>query len=150
MIISFTWTAPALLAGRKTVTRRQWKPLHLQRWQDAWEQDDHLHAAWDYLPRVKHRNGRHIATIRLTCRPRVEPLSAMPESDLEAEGDYWINMADYADGRPPDTELAVVRFSLEAVHLTDAELQLRLAEDRRLRARVDHVRRLLASGPKGE
>ena len=74
----------------------------------------------------------------------------MPKSDLEAEGGYWLNLADYADGSPPDTDLAVVRFRLEAVHLPDAELQLRLAEDRRLHARVERVRRLLADGPNSE
>ena len=51
MIISFRHTTPALLAGRKTVTRRSWHPVHLERWQKAWDLGRLEHKAYDKSPR---------------------------------------------------------------------------------------------------
>lgn len=109
MIISFAWTTPALLAGRKTVTRRAgWKPATFKRWQDAWDRQDRLHDAYDRLPRV---GGRKVGTIRLTCRPYLEPMRNMPESDLAAEGGLWDTLAEFIGDSDPDQPVPVIRFA---------------------------------------
>ena len=82
-IIAFSWTTPALLAGRKTCTRRNWAKSHARKFHAG-----DLVAAYDRSPRHK---GRQVATIRLTHDPMLEPLNSVrsrPE-DYEAEGfDY--------------------------------------------------------------
>jgi len=77
-IISFAWTTPALLANRKTVTRREWSEDYARRFKA-----DDLVAAYDKNPR---NGGKQVATIRLTCDPYLEPPNQMPISDFEAEG----------------------------------------------------------------
>ena len=78
MIISFAHTTPALLAGRKTVTRRQWDDRYAARFREG-----DLVAAYDRSPRI---GGRQVAVIRLTQAPRREPLTEMPDADWEGEG----------------------------------------------------------------
>lgn len=78
MIISFAYTTPALLAGAKTVTRREWKPKHAR----SFKAGD-LVAAYDRSPRLC---GKQVATIQLTAAPSWEPDSATPDTDFEAEG----------------------------------------------------------------
>lgn len=77
-IISFAWTTPALLAGRKTCTRREWDANYARRFKAG-----DLVAAYERSPRT---GGKQVATIRLTADPVLEPLSAMPVTDYEAEG----------------------------------------------------------------
>jgi len=77
-IISFAWTTPALLALRKTVTRRDWK----EKYASGFHAGDEVQA-WDKLPR---NHGRPIATIELTAEPSLEPYAEMPDDDYEAEG----------------------------------------------------------------
>jgi hypothetical protein len=77
-IISFAWTSTALVAGRKTVTRRQWTPSYAAQF----HRND-LVDAYDRQPRYR---GRKIATIRLTHDPVYLPDATMPETDYEAEG----------------------------------------------------------------
>lgn len=76
--ISFAWTTPALLAGRKTVTRRDWK----WSWARSFEAGE-LVAATDKQRRF---GGRQVATIRLTQKPYRQNTARAPDSDWEAEG----------------------------------------------------------------
>lgn len=93
MILSFAATSPALLAGAKTCTRREYKPSHAAKFTKGKELD-----AWTTLPYVP---GAHkIARIRLTADATLEPLSAMPDSDYEAEGFRWL----LAHGHVPPTD----------------------------------------------
>lgn len=125
-IISFAWTTPALVAGRKTVTRRRWK----ERFALGFNAGDEVQA-YDKLAR---NHGSRVAIIRLTKAPYLEPYSAMPDFDYEAEGfNYFeehpgelpldapwpaMNWGIFESMRDPDDldEVWVVRFEL--VHLT--------------------------------
>ena len=75
-IISFAWTTPALIAGRKTVTRRDWDRDYAERFQAG-----ELIAAYDRSPRFK---GKQVATIRLTEKPHF--CNETPIEDWEGEG----------------------------------------------------------------
>lgn len=77
-IISFAWTSAALLAGRKTVTRRDWTVGYAQSFSAG-----ELVQAYDRSPRA---GGKRIATIRLTKKPYVEEASKAPDEDWEGEG----------------------------------------------------------------
>jgi hypothetical protein len=81
MIVSFGWTSPALLAGVKTVTRRDWAPSHAAKFHKGMLVD-----AWNWSPRVVQRNPHKIAIIRLTEDPKLELTRDAPESDYDAEG----------------------------------------------------------------
>jgi hypothetical protein len=81
-IISFAYTTPALLAGAKTVTRREWNDDYAARFVA-----DELIAAYDRSPRFK---GKQVAIIQLTDRPRYEPNALMPPDDYAAEGFEWL------------------------------------------------------------
>lgn len=76
--ISFAWTSAALLAGRKTVTRRDWKNDYAMQFKKGM-----LVYAYDKSPRF---GGKRIALIKLADDPRLEALEDMPDSDYEAEG----------------------------------------------------------------
>jgi hypothetical protein len=78
MNISFAWTVPALLAGEKSRTRRQWDADYARRF-TAGQQA----LAFDRSPRFA---GRPVALIELTAAPVLEPISAMPDKDFEREG----------------------------------------------------------------
>lgn len=77
-IISFGWTAAALLAGRKAVTRRDWTSYHASQFKAGMRV-----LAYDRRPEY---GGKAIAVIELTQDPRREPDSMAPDSDYEAEG----------------------------------------------------------------
>lgn len=79
-IISFAWTSPALLAGAKTVTRRDWDDDYARRFSAG-----ELVAAYNRSPR--HR-GEQIATIRIVSVTK-ERDSETPDSDYAAEGFAW-------------------------------------------------------------
>ena len=81
-IISFAWTTPALLAGVKTVTRRQWDPRDASTFHAG-----DLVAAYDRQPRYR---GRQVAVIRLTEDVYPEPSDLAPDGDWEAEGFGWL------------------------------------------------------------
>jgi hypothetical protein len=81
-IISFAWTTPALLAGAKTCTRRDWKILYALRFHK-----DDVCLAYDRQPRFK---GKPIATIRLTADPYQENTKYAPTTDYAAEGFAWL------------------------------------------------------------
>lgn len=82
-IISFAYTTPALLAGRKTVTRRNWKPGYAA----SFRAGERI-LAYDRSPRI---GGKPAAIIELTDRPKYEADSAVPDSDYEAEGFAYLN-----------------------------------------------------------
>ena len=93
-IISFGKTTPALLAGRKTVTRRDWNPKHAASFSAG-----ELVQAWNQSPRVK--GSRRAGTIRLTAAPYMEQ-SATAREDWEAEGfGYMTEQGIEIDGGSP-------------------------------------------------
>lgn len=79
--ISFAWTTPALRAGVKTVTRRQWNPDYARRFKAGDEV-----IAYDRQPR---NGGKPVARLRLTHDATYEPDAAAPDSDYVAEGFEW-------------------------------------------------------------
>lgn len=94
MIVSFAWTTPALLADRKTVTRRDWRRVYAERFR----KDQHI-AAYDRSPRI---GGRQVATVRLTQAPYLENIADAPEADYEAEGlAYMAEQGKRVQGVPP-------------------------------------------------
>ncbi len=92
-IISFAWTTPALIAGFKTVTRRQWNA----RYAGSFKTGD-LVQAWDKSPRTG--KGQRVGWIRLTKDPYLEITQDMPDSDYEAEGFEYL-YRNRARGSPP-------------------------------------------------
>ena len=114
-IISFAWTTPALLAGRKTVTRREWDDSYASRFGEG-----EPVAVYDRSPRY---GGKQVATIQLTRVPYRESTRDAPDSDYEAEGfAYLDSIGAKVDGLAPWTlwqtwkleprTLWVVRFKL--------------------------------------
>lgn len=82
MIITFLWTSPALIAGAKTVTRRDWQDNYRLRFRKGM-----IVEAYD---KRKEWGGSHIANIRLTETPYQEYSCDMPEEDFEGEGFAWL------------------------------------------------------------
>lgn len=76
-IISFAMTTDALKAGRKTVTRREWKDSHAARFKPG-----EIVEAWTAGP---HRGGKPFGTIRIVSVTK-EPTRFIPDSDWDAEG----------------------------------------------------------------
>ena len=120
-IISFAWTTPALLAGRKTVTRREWNDRHALRFRKG-----DLVAAYNRQPRF---GGHQVATIRLTRDAYKESTALAPPEDFEAEGfayceehglkvDGWPARAVWRSWRLNPDDWWVVRF--EVVELVAA------------------------------
>lgn len=89
-IISFAWTVPPLLEGKKTVTRRFWNNEYARRFKKG-----DLVAAYNKSPRF---GGKQIATIKLTCNPYKEFLSRMTDEEEKAEGGLWGSAKAFADG----------------------------------------------------
>lgn len=83
MIISFAWTTPALLAGSKSVTRREWDYAYAQSFKRGMLVD-----AWDKSPRY---GGKKVGTIRLTADPSYEAMRSMPDDDYEREGFAYLD-----------------------------------------------------------
>lgn len=80
--INFAWTTPALLAGAKTCTRRDWDDDYARRFRKG-----EMVAAYDRQARYK---GQQIATIRLIATPTKESTGSAPQEDYEAEGFIWL------------------------------------------------------------
>ena len=78
-IISFAWTTLAVLAGRKTRTRRLWDDDYAKRFHKG-----DIIQAWDHSPRT--RKGKKVAEIILTAEPRKEAINLMTDDDFEKEG----------------------------------------------------------------
>lgn len=115
-IISFAHTTPALLAGAKTVTRREWTDRHA-----AGFKAGDLVQAWDRSPRVK--GAKRVGTIRLTADPVAESSADFSMADWCPEGFGWLQQngaADVVRGIVDDwvenpRPLYVVRFELVEV-----------------------------------
>jgi len=114
-IISFAWTTPALLAGVKTVTRRDWSARYAAQFGKG-----DIVQAYDRQPRY---GGKKVALIRLTHDPSLESTAEAPLSDFELEGFRWLEEWSLkVDGLSPVTlwrvwglyprELWVVRFEV--------------------------------------
>lgn len=85
MNISFAWTTPALLALKKSVTRRCWSDFYAARFKPG-----DVCKAWSASP---HRGGKHIADIEIVDLRR-ESLERFKDeiyaqSELAAEGGLW-------------------------------------------------------------
>src|SRR3990170_1690123 len=100
-IISFAWTRPALLAGRKTVTRREWDDSYASRFGEG-----ELVAVYDRSPRY---GGKQVATIQLTRVPYRESTRDAPDSDYEAEGFAYLDSI----GAKVDERLPVIMGGLK-------------------------------------
>lgn len=74
--ISFAWTTPALLAGVKRVTRRDWPESYARRFRRG-----QTHAAWDRNPRYR---GSQVGLIALTADPVFS--AELPPEDFDLEG----------------------------------------------------------------
>lgn len=116
--ISFAWTTPALLAGRKTVTRRAWSDDYARRFRAG-----ELVTALD---RQRRYRGKPVAVIRLTQAPYFESTVKAPDTDWEAEGfEYLTGIGAKVDGHAPEAlwrrwrwigeDMWVVRFELVEV-----------------------------------
>jgi len=114
-IISFAWTLDAVLAGRKTKTRRYWNDDYAKRFKKG-----DLVAGYDRLPRV---GGSQKTTIQLTEAPYKQRTSLMTEQDFEDEGlkymeeqDLWIQLLTprqfFENWQLADEELWVISFKL--------------------------------------
>lgn len=104
MILSFAYTTQALIEGRKTVTRRDWKPKHAETFLRRHVVGDQLVKAYDRLPI---QGGRHIADLEIT-RASYEPLQRLldcPEyaaRELLREGALWNSIEDFIGLLSPD------------------------------------------------
>ena len=76
-IISFAWTTPALLAGKKTRTRRDWNDKYAKRFKVG-----DLIQAYDKQPRFK---GKKVAIIKIV-NIKKEDINLMPDEDYDKEG----------------------------------------------------------------
>lgn len=107
MIVSFALTEAEFLAGKKTVTRRRWKPAHADHFKAGT-----LHQAWSKVPYAK--GARLLGTIRATRDAYLERLADMPIEDLAAEGGMCATVDDFIrliEGTP-DEKLFVARFEI--------------------------------------
>lgn len=112
MTISFAWTSPALVAGKKTVTRRDWKPEHARKF----KRGDKV-TAYNKSPR---NGGKPIAVIELTADPYLERTSKMTLESYQREGLTWLHSIGavvppdlwWNAWRDLDEELWVIEFEL--------------------------------------
>ncbi len=120
-IISFAWTTPALLAGRKTVTRRDWSAGYAA----LFARGDHVQA-YNRNPRW---GGRQVAIIRLAQDPYLESTRRVAPSDYVDEGFAYLEEIDAkVDGLTPRAlwrawhlypkDLWVIRFEVVRVSRT--------------------------------
>ena len=105
MIISFALTEQELLAGKKTVTRRRWKPVTAARFKAST-----IHQAWSNLPYVV--GARKLGTIRATSDAYQERLGDLSADDLLAEGGMCATAEEFCQlfGGDPDEIIWVAHF----------------------------------------
>jgi hypothetical protein len=82
MLVSFQWTSLPLLAGAKSVTRRDWQLGYAKRFYVG----DRI-SAWDFNPR---NGGQKIGELVIDSIQR-ELMTGMPDSDYEAEGFAYLH-----------------------------------------------------------
>lgn len=108
-IISFVWTVEALLAGKKTVTRRFWTDNYAEQFKAG-----DLVQAYDRSPRFK---GKQVAIIRLIQTPYEESLSLMTDEEEKAEGGLWGSAEAFIEAMGgPDKVPWVIRFEPVTIH----------------------------------
>lgn len=120
MIISFTWTTQALLAGQKTGTRQRRAEKYFQRWMQVYRIGNLIQATYAKSPSAKERIGQ----IKLIGEPYRERLADRPESERCAKDGRWhaptkfIELFDAANRRPVVVcfELVKSRIAQEAQH----------------------------------
>jgi hypothetical protein len=123
MHISFAWTTPALLARRKTCTRRNWSRKHAEKFHGA-------DLAWG-LDKSFRFGGRRVAIVQLTVDPYVESTADMPEEDYEAEGLAWMEEQGLLiRGKHPREFWDDWRAAAEPVYVVRLDLLARLGPDR--------------------
>jgi hypothetical protein len=125
MNISFAYTSPPLLAGRKRRTNRDWSADYAQRFHAG----DRVTAS-NHSFRV---GGFHIADIKLTADPVLESMLDMTDQDYEDEGlaylaehpevaAMWglspeqVSFEAFCRWRLSDYDMWVVRFDLIVAH----------------------------------
>lgn len=116
MIISFSWTSPALISGHKTVTRRDWTAAHAAKFHAC-----DLVDAWDRSPRTG--KGRKVATIRITREPWRGSTAFVRVEDYDREGFRWLSV----HGSPEDrgrvqTIWTQWRFAPQMLYVVEFEL----------------------------
>lgn len=77
-IISFAWTTPAVVARRKTRTRREWSENYARKFKAG-----SICQGYDKGPRV---GGKPIHLIRIMRDPWIQNTSELTECDFESEG----------------------------------------------------------------
>ena len=94
MIISYSWTTPAVIVGEKEVTRREWDPHYAARFRDG------MHCqAYDKSPRV---HGKPFGIVELLGMPYVEVSSNDPQEDWRREGfEYLTRIGAKVHGSSP-------------------------------------------------
>lgn len=100
-IISFAWTTPALVAGQKTVTRREWDDDYAKRWKPG-----EIALAYNRSPRA---HGEAVARLKIISVTHEDDFLA-PSSDYEAEGFAWLKEHPEA---LPKTDRSMYRFNVE-------------------------------------
>jgi uncharacterized protein YqfB (UPF0267 family) len=103
-IISFAWTTDALIAGEKTVTRRDWNDAYARRFKAG-----EIISAYDKNPRA---GGKKIAEIRLTRAPYRQWLHDVTDEDEVKEGGLWGSGQAYREMMGDDRQVWVVEFEL--------------------------------------
>ena len=112
MVISFAWTSPALVAGKKTVTRRDWKRDHAAKFRKG-----DVVTAYNKSPRA---GGKPIAKIQLTADPYLEPTSKMTLESYQREGLTWLH--EHGHHVPRDLWFNAWRDLDELVYVIEFEL----------------------------
>lgn len=77
MIVSFAWTAPAFIADRKCITRREWSFDYAEHFIPGT-----IHQAYDKQPRF---GGKQIGLLEVLTLS-YEDIRDMPDEDFEFEG----------------------------------------------------------------
>ena len=108
-IISFAWTTDALLAGKKTVTRRDWDDKYAHRFKAG-----EVAAAYDKSPRF---GGKKVAEVKLTREPFKQWLHEVTDADEALEGGLWGSGRAYREAMGEDRQVWVVEFELLRAHV---------------------------------
>ena len=103
-IISFAWTTDALLAGKKTVTRRDWNSKYASGFKSG-----EVCSAYDKSPRY---GGKKVGEVRLTKAPYKQWLRDVTDEDEKKEGGLWGSGKAYQEMMGEDRELWVVEFEI--------------------------------------
>jgi hypothetical protein len=98
--IAFTWTTAALLAGRKTCTRRDWDVQYARRF-DAGDKVIAIDRRLMY-------GGARLGLVTLGAKPSYERIADMPDSDYEAEGFAYYE--EHPEHVPPGDPLEILRY----------------------------------------